>query len=272
MTARARPAARETSLRRGVAILIALAGDEAAADDGLTVTRIAQLMGREKSQVSRTLKALAEHGLVDRDERTLAYRLGSTFFALAAHAADGRLLRSAVPYLRDVVGELRERAHLSVREGTRVVTLLSESPPQTVQAVDWVGRSVPVHCTASGRALLLDHEPKDVAALLAEVVFGGPGPNAPRDLRDLGARMSAARERGYAVADEELERGLVAVAAPVRDFRGTIVAALNVSAPKFRFEDRLYAAGEAVVVAAGRLSSVLGHEETAAPKPRAPSG
>ena len=64
------------------------------------MTRIAELVGREKSQVSRTLQVLSEDGLVDRDPDTRAYRLGWRLFALAARAGDSRLAESAPGKLR----------------------------------------------------------------------------------------------------------------------------------------------------------------------------
>ncbi len=247
-----------TSLRRGLAILVALAGREATRSGGLSVTRIGELIGREKSQVSRTLKILAEHGLVERDRATLAYRLGWGLFALAAEVGEQRLLDRAPHFLERLVNELGERAHLSVLQAGQVLTVISESPPRAVQAAGWVGRTVPVYCTSAGRALLFDQARDGLDSLLSTVEFQRLAPNTPRDLDELYARVEAARGRGFAVADEEFERGLVAVAAPVRDFRGSIVAALNVSAPKFRFGRRLAAAGAAVRAAADDLSCTLG--------------
>ena len=137
------------SLRRGIAVLFALEGDAADGRSGLGVTQIAQLIGRDKSQVSRTLKILAEYGLVERDPDTRAYRLSARLYALAGRAGDQQLLDQARPYLRATVERLGERAHLSVLQGAEVLTLLSESPPHAVQAAGWVGRTVPVHCTAA---------------------------------------------------------------------------------------------------------------------------
>ncbi len=247
-----------TSLRRGLAVLFALAGDEAVGTGGLGVTRIADLIGREKSQVSRTLKILAEHGVVDRDPKTLAYRLSWRFLTLAAQAGEQRLLEQGPRVLRGVVAELGERAHLSVLHGTQVLTVLSESPPHAVQAAGWVGRTVPAYCSAAGRALLFDHGRDPLASLFANVEFRPLARRTPHDVDELHARVVADRARGYAVVKEELERGLVAVAAPVRDVHGTIVAALNVSAPKFRFGRRLGAAGKVVTAAADELSFTLG--------------
>jgi len=231
---------------------------EAANGKGLSVTRIAALVGREKSQISRTLKVLGEYGFVDRDPDTLTYRIGWRVYVLAGHAVKPQLLEEATPVLARLVRELGETAHLSLLSGNEVMTVLSEAPNRAVQAVGWAGRMVPVHCTSSGRALLLDYELADLTPLLDEITLDGPGPNAPRTLDELFRRIRAARERGFAIVDEEFEPGLVAVGAPVRDFRRRIVAAVNVSAPKFRFAGRLEAAGEAVKAAADELSQRLG--------------
>jgi IclR family transcriptional regulator, KDG regulon repressor len=204
--------------------------------------RVAELLGREKSQVSRTLKTLAAHGFVDRDPDTLEYRLGWRLYTLAARTGRSRLLALAPAQLRQLVHELGETAHLSVLDGDEVLTLLSERSPRVVQASDWSGRRVPAHSTSSGRALLFDAEP---AALPA----------------DLHRHIVGARRLGYAAVDGEFEAGLVGVAAPVRDFRGRIVAALNVSGPGFRLGDRLEAAGAAVKSAADELSRGLGQSD-----------
>ncbi len=235
-----------------------LGGEEAVESGGLGVVRIAELIGREKSQVSRALKTLAESGFVDRDPSTLHYRLGWRFFALAARAGEQRLLSVAPPLLERLVKGLGETAHLSVLQRTEVLTVLSESPPHVVKAVGWAGRTVPVYCTSSGRALLFDHEHDALCEFLSGIEFRKLGPNTVRDAGELYERLSAARAQGYALVDEEFEFGLVGAAAPVRDFRGLIVAALNVSAPKFRFGRGLDAAGKVVKAGADDLAVTLG--------------
>lgn len=250
-----------TGLRRGLEILLALGTDQAAERGGLGVVQVAELVGREKSQVSRTLKTLAEYGFVERDAQTLGYRLGARLLVLAARAGEPRLLETAAPLLARLVERLGETAYLSVLQGTAVLTLLSESPEHAIRAADWVKQTTPASCTSSGRALLLDHDREALEALFAGHELGRVGPNAPRTVDDLYERILAARARGYAVVDEEFEPGLVSAAAPVRSVQGEIVAALNVSAPKFRFGTRLAAAGSEVVEAARELSAALGWRE-----------
>src|ERR1700729_301340 len=90
---------RETSIRRGVEVLLSLSSDESLDTGGLGVTRISELLGREKSQVSRALKALNEYGLVERTKDN-GYRLGWRLYALAQLAGERRLLETAAPLMR----------------------------------------------------------------------------------------------------------------------------------------------------------------------------
>lgn len=244
-------------LRRGLAALDVLAVEEAAGRGALGVGELALQLGVDKSQASRTLKTLSEHGVVERDPRTRCYRLGARLFAYAALVSGQRLLELAPPVLRRLVASLGERSHLSVLDGTSVLTLISESPPHALQAAGWAGRRVPAHLTASGRALLFDDDAEALRRRFADVEFGGAGPQAARDVEELVRRVAAAREMGYAIVDEEFEAGLVAVAAPVRNFDGRIVGALNVSGPTFRFRERLRAGGMEVRAAGAELSALL---------------
>ena len=254
----------ETGLERMIDILSALGEPESAGNGGLGVVRIAELVGREKSQVSRALRSLDQAGLVERDPATRAYRLGWRVFTLAARVGNQRLLALAPPVLRGLVGALGETAHLTVLDGGEVVTVLSVSSPSTVRAIEWTGRGVPVHCTSAGRALLLDHDAGSLVTLLGEgegdLTLAAAGPTAPRDIAELARRIECARAVGYAAIDGEFEDGHTGVAAPVRDFRGRIVAAVNVSAPAFRLATRLDAAGHEVKAAADGLSAKLGHD------------
>jgi len=248
-----------SSLRRALDLLDALASDDAVAHGGWGVNRLAAQQGRDKSQVSRTLRVLAEAGFVERDPETMAYRVGWHVFALAARAADQRLLAAGAPILRRLVDkDIGERIHLSVLKGSEVLTILTQSPPHAVQTVAWAGSLVPAHNTSSGRALLIDLDRDELERLFAGVTFGVGGPHAPGDVEELYERIVVARRSGYAIVDEEFEAGLVAAAAPVRDFRGTVVAALNVSAPKFRLVGRLPLAGQTIKAAADQLSAELG--------------
>src|SRR4051812_41959005 len=229
------------ALARGLDVLAALA--EPAHPDGLGVVALTEIVGGDKSQVSRTLATLEERGFVERNRETLAYRLGWRLFGLAARVAESRLVTEAPPVLRGLVRELGESAHLSVRQGSQVLTLVSESPEATLHAPGRVGGLTPIASTSAGRVLAFDLEASELGAL---------------GLATHADAIGLARSQGYAIVREEFEPGLVAAAAPVRDGSGRVVAAVNVSAPRFRFDDRLDEAARRVVEAAGMLSAAIG--------------
>lgn len=244
-------------MRRAIAILDTLAAASSPGGRAPGVVEVARRIGREKTQVSRTLKLMAEAGLVERDPQTLGYRLGWRMCTLGAAAADQRLLALAPHVLRRLSGAVKERAHLSVRVGTDVLTVLSEGSTRAIEATEWVGRVTPVHNTSAGRVLLFDHDDEDVRVLLRDVRFDAHARNAPRSVDDLLRRLREARHRGYAAIDEEFEEGHVATAAPVRGPHGRTIAAINVSAPRFRLGPRLDAASSQVLAAANHLSKQL---------------
>jgi len=258
------------NVSRAAAALGALGSQEALQRGGLGVVRLAELTGGDKGQLSRLLSTMAEHGLVERDADTHGYRLGWQLFALAAQVGDQRLLGLATPLLAGLADRLGERTSLSVLRGTEVFTLFSQPSPRALQAVGWAGRTVPAYCTSSGRALLFDHRRGDLVALFSQTRFAQLGPNTPPDVGALYRRIVASRTRGYTVVAEEMEAGLVAAAAPVRDARGRICGAVNVSAPQFRLGGarKLAAVGRAVKEVSDELAALLAEGRDAAGRGR----
>lgn len=250
--------AQDSTLRRGVAVLGALGGDEAVASGGLGVVRVSQLIGCDKSQASRTLKTLAELGLIERAPGSRCYRLGWHLYGLAAQAGDQRLVQWAPQFVRRLATELDESSYVAVLHRSDVFALHAESCHRALESLARVGHRVPAACTASGRILLCEREEDEIERAFADGEVHGHGPNAPHSVHDLIMRARVARARGYAVADEELEAGHYSVAAPVRDVSGRIVAALGLSGPKRRIIARAPQAVRTTVRLARELSTALG--------------
>ena len=265
-----RPAAPQGhGLRRDVDLLEALATPEAQEQGGLGVVRLAAIVGRDKSQVSRSLKALAEQGIVERDPDTLEYRLGWRLFSLVARSSESRLVRVAEPVMHRLAAHLEETTHLCVLRNSEVLTLLSISG-HSFRVHGWEGRGVSAARTTAGRVLLLDASPDELY-----VRFGGGdlsdgfSHSSVHNVQELWARIQEARQAGYAMVSEEFEDGLVGVSAPIRDYRRRVVAALNVSAPLARLGGDLPAAGRAAAQAANAISAQLGWQpRTGAEGPR----
>ncbi len=226
--------------------LLEVLGANDAAYGGLGTVRIAQLVNRDKGQVSRSLRALEHEHLVERDPMTREYRLGWRVYALAARSSAGRLLQVAPTVIRELVAELDETVHLCTLQGLDVLTVLSFSPLRESR-VGWEGRCVPAACTSAGRVLLADVPLDIMRSHFGPEHFTMVGPRQRvHNAVELYDEVVATRERGYAIVDEEFEADLVGASAPVRDFRGQVVAAINVSGSKASLGSRLEEAGQLV--------------------------
>jgi DNA-binding IclR family transcriptional regulator len=222
----------------------ALTALELVADAGeLGVSELGRQLGVHKATASRLAAVLAERGLLERDPLTERYRIGFGLVRLAGAAMSGLdLVRLARPILETLAERAREASNLGVRSGDDVVYVDQISGSRSIVTVSWVGRRTPMHATSNGKVLLAfaDHTITDPAELRHE--------------------LDAVRTRGYAQALEELEEGLNAVAAPVRQADGRVIAALGVSGPAFRMHavdvPRL---GLLTAEAAQAVSRQLGH-------------
>lgn len=253
-------ASMSSGLSRDLDILRGLASKEAKVSGGLGVVRLSQLVQRDKSQVSRALRALEASGLVERDSMTRAYRLGWEFFSLAAQAGDQRLLHLSSRFLHRAADGLAEPTHLCVLAGPGVLTISTASPSAQVSSVSvWGGDPVPAPRSSAGWAMLIDLNREDLERRFLGLTVERLGERYEvNDIEPMWRGILDTREHGYAVADEENGLGVIGVSAPVRDHTGRIVAAVNVSAPRARIGERVSEVGAAVEAAADDLSEALG--------------
>lgn len=229
-------------------------------DGPRTFTSLVDELGLPRSTTSRLLLALERARLVHRDAAG-HFRPGALFALYAAGPdATADLAALAAPTL-ERLGELTgETVNLAVARGDTIVQIAQVDSQFLLGATNWVGVDVPSHCSALGKALLA----ADGMAL----------PSGPLESRTdasittraaLDRELTDVRRRGYAVAWEELEPGLVAVAAAVRE-QGPAVAALSVSGPTARLtRSRVTAIGKLLVTEADALSQLL-HARTNFPR------
>jgi len=222
--------------------------------EAVTFSELAHRTGLAKSTTSRLLLALERARLVRREDGT--FRAGELFDRYAWRAGgDAGLGRLAQPLLERLGAVTGETVNLGVAHGEAVEQIAQVDSAYLLGATNWVGRRVPLHASAIGKVLL--------AYGAAELPPGRLERCTPRTVTaraTLRLELEEVRGRGFAVTDEELESGLVALAAPVFGRAGPPVAAVSVSAPASRLSSRdLPGAAAACMSAASELSRLLGH-------------
>jgi DNA-binding IclR family transcriptional regulator len=207
--------------------LIAEAGE-------LGVTELGRRLGVHKATASRLAATLAERGLVERDPSTERYRLGFGLIRLAGAAMAGLdLVSTARPVVEDLAERTRETVTLGVLSGDDVVSIDQVTGTRSIVSVSWVGKRTALHATSTGKVLLAFMDEAELDRRLAAKLERATKRTIV-DGAQLRGQLAEVRRRGYAQTLEELEEGLNAVAAPVRQADGDVVAALSVSGPAFR--------------------------------------
>ena len=235
---------------------------EAFTEDGAhSLTDLSARTGIPKPTAFRLLRTLEDRGYVRRGGGQ--YALGFRCFILGATATRDLDVRTqALPHLvalRDATGET---VQVAVLESWRVVYLervLSERPVAYMKSR--AGAVLPAHCTGLGKALLAFRPPEEVAAHYRVAGLPRFTPSTITDVDALLAELDAIRRRGYATDEEEREIGVRCVAAPVRDHRGEVVAAISVAGPGERLPRPLVDShtAEQVVTCAAAISNHLGY-------------
>src|SRR3989475_6709731 len=197
------------SVERAISILDLLAqgGWRTGAD-------VARELHVHRSTALRLLGTLERHALVERDQRTARYRLGRRLPQLASVVTGEFDLRYvARPVCEQLAAAAGETATLDVLVGDVIVPIEQATASTSVVSVNWLGRRTPVHCTASGKAILA-FGPEAVRERLLSGTLDRVTPNTVTARTVLEAQLEEARQAGVALAHEELEGGPDAIAAP----------------------------------------------------------
>ena len=241
------------SVDRALTILELLAHDGES-----SVTEIAAGLGVHKSTAFRLLATLETHRLVEQVNDRGRYRLGVGNLRLAG-ATTARLdvVTEARPVSRQLATDTGETVNITVRSDTSALYLDQQAGSSALQSHNWVRQPIPLQATSNGKVQLSQLSDEDLTAAL---------PDLPRftdrtitSRRRLEEQLAEVRRLGYALAIDELETGLTAAAAPIRNHHGDIIASMSISGPTFRLDqERLADEVPKVVAAALEVSHRLG--------------
>jgi DNA-binding IclR family transcriptional regulator len=223
------------------------------------VTDLAAELGVHKSTAFRLVSVLESRGLVEQHSERGRYRLGLGLVRLAgATTARLDLTQQGRTVIEALAREVGETMNITILSGNDALYIDQVAGTSALQMHNWVGQLVPLHCTSNGKALMAWLPEERQRELLVEPLARFTDATVT-DVDDLLKELVQVRERGYATAFEELEQGLIAVAAPIRDMRGNVVASLSASGPVFRLPaERIPALGASVRAGAEEVSRRMG--------------
>ena len=224
------------------------------ADHPVTFGEATEALGLARSTTSRLLAALENNRLLERSAP--GEYVGGPLFVLyaARHDRNAQLARLARPMLEQIGESTGEDVHLAVANGANIAHIAQVDSTYLLGARDWTDIEIPPHSSALGKVLLAwGVLPRPSGRLET------PTGHTLRTRGDLDVDLAQVQTRGFAVTRDELEVGLAGVAAPIFGPDNDVVAAVGVSGPTARLDDRVEHVARLLMVQTERLSALLRH-------------
>lgn len=204
----------------------------------LTLADIQQGLGVPKSTAHGIAITLRAAGYLVFEPNTRSYTLGPRVLDRATVLLSTHdVARVAEPYVRALRDATHENAHLGVEHDGSVVYLIRAEADASLGIRSDVGKRVPMHCTAMGKALLASLDDNLVRSFVKERGLRAETTKTIVDVEQLLADLAATRARGYAFEMEEYQLGGACVGASIRGPGGDGAAAISVSVPTVRLDD-----------------------------------
>jgi len=217
------------SLERGLAVIRAFGFRRVS----LTITDVAEATGLTRATARRFLLTLVRMGYVRNDGRD--YWLRPRVLELGyAYLSGITLPEVAMPFLDELVEEVQESTSIAVRDGGEIVYIAHAAPHRVMTINVPIGGRDPLFCTALGRVLLAAEPDDEIDRYLKSSDLHAYTDVTLTDPKGLRAALEEVRAQGYSLVEDELEDGLVALAVPVHDPDGAVMAAMNVCAYSLR--------------------------------------
>lgn len=227
----------------------------------LKITDISERMGLHKSTVHSLLKTLQEHHYINQNLENGKYSLGMKLLergSCVIHSLDIRLL--AKKYLLDLSLKTGQTTHLVILDGKEGVYVDKVEGPMSVIRYSRIGRRIPLHCSAVGKALIAFKKQEEIKKMLSGYIYNVQTEYTITNEADFVLELEKVGHQGYAIDNQENEPGVRCIAVPIRNHQNDVIAAISISTLTSRVDD---AELERFVVllkqAASELSEQMGY-------------
>ncbi len=223
------------------------------------VTELSRELDYNKTTVFRLLETLRRHGYVRQDEAKGLYSLTPKLWLLGVGVINKTSLqRVASDFLRRAAEECGETVFLSILDDDHIIHIDRASPHQPLQIVAAIGSRLPLYSSAAGKAMMVDWSEERIREVARRASPSTEHTIVGADT--LVASVDDIRRRGYAVAVDEWQIGVTAVAAPIRDVATEVVGTVAIAGPSSRlYPEQIVSLGRKVARVASQISFELGY-------------
>jgi len=228
----------------------------------LTLEEITKKTGYKKTTCFRLLKTMRSLGLIEQPPTSKKYQYGLRLVTIGLLALKNMNLRnSALPILQKLRDDTRETINLTILSGTEILYVERLMSDYLVNVNVNVGDRLPVYCASMGKAILAFLPENQMKKIISSTNFESLTDQTIVSESALLRELAKIKSQGFAINDEELEKGLRAVAAPIINYRGEAFAAINIAWTTARRPDRIVFLefSQKIVAAAKKISALMGY-------------
>jgi DNA-binding IclR family transcriptional regulator len=208
----------------------------AAAKEGLRNVQIAQVLNIPTGSLSILLSGMVNNGYLSLDPIGKRYTIGPQVLVLSSHYLSSiDIVEMGLPILKAIMAATEESASVSIRKGNEVLYVCKVDSTQPLSQVVNVGSRAPLHASAAGKIFLAHLSEEDLDKFLRSQQLNPVTPKTITDREKLKIELNKVRQEGIGSNLEELNEGIFALAAPIFDARGAVVAAVHVAVPFTRW-------------------------------------
>jgi len=229
----------------------------------LGVTELSKRLNLHKSTIHRILITLEDEGFIVKNQVSQKYHLGMKLFELGHIVQNQMEVRSAaLPIMKELAKKTEESIDLNIFSDDRRVSIEKIESPHDVRRTIQLGKSLPLYCGGSGKALLAFLPDEDINRFVKKEKLLKLGPTTITDPKKLKKHLKEIKRKGYAISFEERVLGSASIAAPILNCSGEVVASLSVSGPVSRFTKKKISIFISLVKeATDKISAMMGYSK-----------
>lgn len=246
------------SIEKALDIIEIVAGTQQEA----SLSEIARQTGLPKSTAHRLIATLTNRGYLEKTE-TGDYKIGVKLFeVVSCYINNLELQTEARPYIAELTSHLGLTSYLGILDGDEVVYIEKLDAASSMKMYYQIGSRMHAYCSSLGKCLLANYSKSQLDSILEDCSFIKFTPNTVASREELDAEIAKVRSQGWAMDNEEFEKGHRCIGAPIFDYKGDIIAAVSASGDKRVItDDRIEDVAEEVMKTAAKISRRMGYME-----------
>jgi len=206
--------------------------------EALSLKEIAQKLHTRPGTIFPILSTLQEYGYLEKDRENKKYSLGLTLLGKGTLVLRRLDIRDrAQSDLKELVMRCNENVHLAILDNRKVMYIDRKEAAPGLMIRSYIGKRVRAHCTALGKALLAFLDDRELEDYFNKEKLVRLTDNTITNREDLVVELEKVRREGFAIDNEEFQKGGICIASPIKSYQGEVIAAVSVSIPKSRFSD-----------------------------------